>query len=79
MRMDPLDPEAARAAAADVAVFSRIVLARPLRPYQADIAHAVVTAALGGHGHTFSVLMARQMGKNELSAHIEAYLTHCAR
>jgi hypothetical protein len=46
----------------------------PLRPYQRRIAHAVLHSALGGRGHSFSVLIARQGGKNELSAQIELAL-----
>jgi hypothetical protein len=69
----------ARAALSDVATFGDVVLARPLRPYQAEIARAVVHAALAGQGHTLTVMMARQMGKNELSAHLEAYLLNLHR
>lgn len=68
-----------RAATGDIAAFSEIVLARPLRPYQREIARAIVASALGGHGYTFSVMMGRQMGKNELSAHIEAYVLNLHR
>ncbi|MDB5056600.1 MAG: hypothetical protein JWO59_72, partial [Chloroflexi bacterium] len=72
-------PSTLRAALADIARFSDLVLARPLRPYQAEIARAIVRAALAGQGHTFTVMMARQMGKNELSAHLEAYLLNLHR
>jgi hypothetical protein len=68
-----------RAVLGDVARFSDVVLARPLRPYQAEIARAVARAALSGGGRTLTVMMARQMGKNELSAHIEAYLLNLHR
>ena len=68
-----------RPAATDIAAFSRIVLARPLRPYQQEIARAIVAGAGAGSGHTFSVMLARQMGKNELSAHIEAYMLNLYR
>jgi len=46
----------------------------PLRPYQQRIARAVLRSALGGNGLSFSVLIARQGGKNELSAQIELAL-----
>ncbi len=46
----------------------------PLRPYQIDVANAIQASITGQHGHTFTVMMARQMGKNELSAHLEAWL-----
>lgn len=42
-----------------------------LRPYQAEIAKAVMDSVIGGQGHTFSVEIARQGGKNELSAQLE--------
>jgi hypothetical protein len=42
-----------------------------LRPYQREIARAVVRSVLAGEGRSFSVLVTRQGGKNELSAQIE--------
>jgi hypothetical protein len=42
-----------------------------LRPYQAAIARAVLRSVLTGQGLSFSVMIARQGGKNELSAQIE--------
>ncbi len=54
--------------------FSRLVLDRPLRWYQAEIARAVERSIREQLGLTFTVMMARQMGKNELSAHLEAWL-----
>jgi len=42
-----------------------------LRPYQAEIAKAVMDSVIGRQGHTFSVEIARQGGKNELSAQLE--------
>ena len=45
-----------------------------LRPYQADAARAIVDSALNARGLTFTVVMARQAGKNELSAQIELFL-----
>lgn len=59
---------------ADVGVFSERVVRRPLRRYQLDPARAIVQSVLRQQGLTFSVLMARQAGKNELIAHVEAYL-----
>lgn len=55
-------------------LFSRYALRRPLRRYQLPIAEAVLASALGGLGRTFAVMMSRQAGKNEVSAHIEAQL-----
>lgn len=45
-----------------------------LRPYQLAIARAVLGSIEDGRGLTFSVEIARQGGKNELSAHIEVLL-----
>jgi len=45
-----------------------------LRPYQKEIAVAVLGSVLNRKGHTFSVEIARQGGKNELSAQIELLL-----
>ena len=51
-----------------------------LRPYQRRIARAVLGSVLGSKGLSFSVLVARQGGKNELSAQIElALLLACHR
>ena len=45
-----------------------------LRPYQRDVARAVLRSIQDSAGYTFSVEIARQGGKNELSAHIEVLL-----
>lgn len=45
-----------------------------LRPYQREVARAVMDSVLGGKGLTFTVEMARQAGKNELSAQIEVLI-----
>ena len=45
-----------------------------LRPYQLEIARAVLDSIDRGLGLTFSVEIARQGGKNELSAHLEVLL-----
>jgi len=45
-----------------------------LRPYQQEVAVAVVDSIEKGTGSTFSVEIARQGGKNELSAHLEVLL-----
>src|SRR5512136_2229958 len=46
----------------------------PLRPYQQEVARAILDSVFGGNGLTFSVEIARQGGKNELSAQIELLL-----
>jgi hypothetical protein len=45
-----------------------------LRPYQAEAGRAIVDSALNRRGVTFTVVMARQAGKNELSAQVELFL-----
>src|SRR5512136_3355624 len=45
-----------------------------LRPYQLEVARAVADSVLNRKGLTFSVEIARQGGKNELSAHLEVLL-----
>jgi hypothetical protein len=45
-----------------------------LRPYQREIASAILDSVFGKKGLTFSVEMARQGGKNELSAQLELLL-----
>ncbi len=47
---------------------------RRLRPYQREIALAILNSVFGRKGLTFSVEIARQGGKNELSAQIELLL-----
>jgi hypothetical protein len=73
------DEHELRLAAADIASFSQALTERPLRPYQLLAARAIVDSVLHSQGRTFTVMMARQMGKNELSAHIEAYLLYIHR
>lgn len=52
-----------------------------LRPYQCEPARAVLQSVRDGAGQTITVEIARQGGKNELSAQIELYLlaTHASR
>ena len=45
-----------------------------LRPYQREVASAILDSVFGRKGLTFSVEIARQGGKNELSAQIELLL-----
>ena len=45
-----------------------------LRPYQMEVAKAVTDSVLNRKGMTFSVEIARQGGKNELSAQLEVLL-----
>ena len=45
-----------------------------LRPYQKEVALAILDSIFGRKGLTFSVEIARQGGKNELSAQLELLL-----
>ena len=45
-----------------------------LRPYQVEIGRAVMDSVLNERGLTFTVEIARQGGKNELSAQMEVLL-----
>lgn len=45
-----------------------------LRPYQMEAGRAILRSVLGREGSSISVMMARQAGKNELSAQVEALL-----
>src|SRR5690606_13849497 len=49
---------------------ARTALEIPLRPYQVEVRRAVLASVLAGEGRSFSVEIARQGGKNELSAHL---------
>ena len=50
-----------------------------LRPYQQEVARAVVDSILNKKGIVFSVEIARQGGKNELSAHLHGQPDYEAR
>src|SRR5215469_4011478 len=59
-----------------IANFAAKIIGKPLYPYQLDIAEAILTSVENNLGHILNIMMARQMGKNQLSAIIEAYLLH---
>ncbi len=59
-----------------IELFSARGLGRPLRGYQLAPARAIVDSVLQGRGLTLAVMMARQAGKNEISAQVEALLLH---
>jgi hypothetical protein len=73
MRAEKLERMAYRLLS-DPALFSRFVVGRPLRSYQLEPARAILGSVLARLGDQVSVMMARQAGKNELSAQLEAYL-----
>lgn len=60
-----------------IARFAEYVLGKPLYPYQNEVAQAVLASICNGQGRIFTVMMARQSGKNQLSAVLEAYLLAC--
>ncbi len=66
--------EGLRRLLADIDLFSRHVVGMPLRPYQIEPARAILDSVFHRRGRTFTVMMSRQAGKNELSAQLEAYL-----
>ncbi len=45
-----------------------------LRPYQVEAGRAILDSVMNGRGLTFTVVMARQAGKNELSSQVELVL-----
>ena len=57
-----------------VSRFASDVLGKPLYPYQVEVANAILSSVLSGQGRIFTVMMARQSGKNQLSAVLEAFL-----
>jgi hypothetical protein len=61
-------------ATTSIGAFARTYLKQPLYPYQELIANAILDSILHQRGLTFTVMLARQMGKNQLSAVLEAYL-----
>ncbi|MCL4369296.1 MAG: hypothetical protein M1380_00060 [Chloroflexi bacterium] len=63
-----------RAALCDFGLFSATVLGRRLRPYQLEPGRAILRVVRSRQGGSFSVMMSRQAGKNELSAQLECYL-----
>jgi len=60
-----------------IAWFAEKILKKPLYWYQEEAGDAIIESVIGGYGRTFTVMFARQMGKNQLSAIIEAYLLFC--
>lgn len=56
--------------------FSRYVIRKPLRPHQAEVARLAVPYIINRDldEPTFTIIMSRQGGKNEFSAHLEGFL-----
>lgn len=57
--------------------FSEHILGRPLYSYQIEAGNAILDSVLSGAGRSITVMQARQTGKNQLSAVVEAYLLTC--
>ncbi len=62
---------------ADIGWFASTVLNKKLYPYQEEVGNAILDSILNNKGLTITVMFARQMGKNETSAIVEAYLLCC--
>ena len=73
-RATPAAVAGMRRALTDVGVFGAAILGMPLREYQLQIARAVLDSVAARRGLQLTVLMPRQGGKNQLSAHLEAFL-----
>ena len=61
-------------ALSDVETFSRLILKRPLRAYQAEPARSAIQSAIAHDGEQYVWRFPRQSGKNETIAHVHAYL-----
>lgn len=59
----------------DIGKFSRVMWPRwQLRSYQERVAHEIAQSVVRGEGRQFAVVFARQSGKDETLAQLEAYL-----
>jgi hypothetical protein len=63
--------------AISIGYFARNIIRHPLYWYQEEISEAILASILHQRGETISIMLARQMGKNQLSAVVEAYLLSC--
>ncbi len=59
---------------ASIESFARYGSRLTLRPYQLEIADAILDSVIHNRGLTFVVTLPRQTGKNEIQAQLEAYL-----
>ncbi len=59
--------------------FAAYIVEKPFYPYQAEVANAIMYSIDHNLGHVITVMMARQSGKNQLSALIEAFLLFTRR
>jgi len=65
---------ALKALLGDVQRFAQVAGGRTLRSYQQAVAQAVLDSVFACAGRSIVVVFPRQSGKNELQAHLEAYL-----
>lgn len=72
--MTPEQERSLAVALRSIESYSRYIVQAPLRPYQLEPALAIVDSVIHRRGLTFTIMMSRQAGKNELSAQLEAYL-----
>ena len=61
----------------DIKVFSQKGSRIKLRKYQEQAAEAIIDSVKKAKGRTIVVVFPRQSGKNELQAHIEAFILAC--
>ncbi len=76
MSKEPL-PEQLLEDLSDICAFCECAGGMRLRQYQQAIAREILEAVLNGRGLSFTVILPRQSGKNELQAQLEAYLLAC--
>src|SRR5579859_5507235 len=62
-----------------IGLFAERLLNKHLYPYQITIGDAILDSIFTGAGNTFSVMLSRQSGKNQISAILEAYLLFAFR
>lgn len=72
-RLNPAAEEQVRRALGSIDTFC-LFGRRRLRSYQSAVTLAVQDMLRGGGGRSMAVMLPRQSGKNELQAHLEAYL-----
>jgi len=58
----------------DIGWFAANVVGKPLYPFQIEVGNAIVDSVLNNRGITFTVMMSRQSGKNQISSIVEVYL-----
>src|SRR5258708_13399974 len=56
-----------------IGVFARTILQKPLYPYQELAGDTIIDSVVLSHRRTITIMCARQMGKNQLSAVVDAY------